>query len=209
MSTATPPMIDIDIETLSNQERYKLLIGSVVPRPIAFVSTISNDGVPNLAPYSFFTAVCPTPMILAFCPNRRGSDGHKKDTLNNLEANGECVIHIVSGNIGEQMNQSAAEVAPEVSEFDLTGLTPIESTQVKPYRIAEAKIQMECKLHQIVTIGETIGAGVIVLVRVVALHVDPTIYHDGRIDIQALDPWARLAGTDYTRITETFSLSRP
>src|SRR5215204_2124155 len=125
-------MIDLDPSALSNAERYKLLIGTVVPRPIAWVSTISTDGVYNLAPFSFFTAICSSPMTLCFSPAIRSSDGKKKDTLINIEATRECVINIVTESLGEKMNQSAGEYPPDVSEFEKAGVTPIASVKVKP-----------------------------------------------------------------------------
>jgi len=201
--------IDINPDELTNLERYKLLIGSVVPRPIAFVSTISPQGVANLAPFSFFTAVCASPMTLCFCPSIRAADGKRKDTLNNIEATGECVVHIVSEAIAEQMNQTAGEYPPNVSEFEMAGLTPIPSLKVKPPRVKEAAIQMECVLNQIVTIGDTVGASSIVIVRVVQLHYSPTVYADGKILLEQLKPIARLAGISYAKVTETFDLDRP
>lgn len=203
------PMIDIDPDTLSNQERYKLLIGSVLPRPIAFVSTISPEGVPNLAPFSFFTGVCSNPMIICFSPMIRGSDGQKKDTLRNIEATGEFVVHVVTEAIVEQMNQTAAEYPPEVSEFEMAGFTPVPSQKVKPFRVKESPVQMECRLHQIVPLGEDVGCSSLVLGRVVQLHVSPDVYQEGKIITAKLKPVARLAGSSYARVTDTFDLERP
>jgi len=202
-------MIDIDPNELTNPERYKLLIGSVVPRPIAFVSTISPEGIANLAPFSFFTGVCSNPITLAFCPGIRSSDGKRKDTLNNIEATGECVVHIVTEAIAEQMNMTAAEFPPNISEFEKSGLTPIPSIKVKPPRVKESPIQIECKLHQIVTLGETVGSGSLVIVQAVYLHFSPEVYEDGKILLNALHPIARLAGNSYAKVTETFDLERP
>lgn len=202
-------MIDIDPSTLSNQERYKLLIGSVLPRPIAFVSSMSPEGVPNLAPFSFFTGVCSSPLIICFSPMRRSSDGGKKDTLQNIEATQEFVVHVVTEAMAEKMNQTAAEYPPEVSEFEAVGLTPIPSEKVKPFRVKESPIQMECKLNQIVNLGEHIGAGSLVLGEVIQIHISPEIYQDGKIITAKLKPIARLAGNSYARVTDTFDLERP
>jgi flavin reductase (DIM6/NTAB) family NADH-FMN oxidoreductase RutF len=202
-------VIDIDPETLSNQERYKLLIGSVLPRPIAFVSTLSPEGKPNLAPFSFFTGVCSSPLVICFAPMRRGSDGEKKDTLRNIEATGEFVVHVVTESIAEKMNRTSAEYPYGVSEFEMSGLTPIPSDKVKPYRVKESPIQMECVLHQLVNLGDTVGAGSLVLGRVVQLHYSTDVYQDGKIILEKLKPVARLAGNAYARVTDTFAMERP
>jgi flavin reductase (DIM6/NTAB) family NADH-FMN oxidoreductase RutF len=202
-------MIDIDPESLTNQERYKLLIGSILPRPIAFVSTLSPEGIPNLAPFSFFTGVCSSPLIVCFAPMIRGSDGQKKDTLRNIEQTQEFVLHVVTEDIVQQMNQTAAEYPADVSEFDASGLTPIPSEKVKPFRVKESPIQMECILHQIVSLGETVGSGSLVLGRVVQLHFSEDVYQDGKILTQKLKPVARLAGSSYAKVTDTFDLERP
>ena len=194
---------------LTVTESYKLLIGSVLPRPIAFVSTINATGVNNLAPFSFFTGVCSKPLTIAFCPSIRGSDGHKKDTLINIEANGEFVVNVVSESFVEAMNMTAGEFPSEVSEFEVSGRTPIASTIVKPPRVKESLIQMECIKHQIVTIGEEVGGGYIVIGTVVAFHVDESLYENGRIDTQKLHPVGRMAGTQYCHTTDVFALERP
>ena len=209
LTHSTGQFIDVDPDSLDNQSRYKLLIGAVVPRPIAFVSTISPDGKTNLAPFSFFTGVQSSPLMVCFCPMIRSSDGHKKDTLRNIEATGECVVHIVSESILEAMNQCAVEAPPEVSEFDLSGLTPFPSVKVKPPRVKEALVQMECKLHQVVSLGDEPGSGSIVIARVVMLHFSPDVYNNGKILIDKLQPIARLAGSAYARTTDVFSLERP
>jgi flavin reductase (DIM6/NTAB) family NADH-FMN oxidoreductase RutF len=202
-------MKTLDLEALSNQERYKLLVGSILPRPIAFVSTISAEGLPNLAPFSFFTAISSSPMRLCFSPMRRGSDGLKKDTLVNIEATQEFVVHIVPETLLPQMNITAENFAPSINEFDAAGLTAIKSTQVKPYRVAESPIQMECVLEQVIDFGEGIGSGSLVIGKVVAYHIEPSLYEAGRINTSALNPVGRLAGDAYSRITDSFTLDRP
>ena len=202
-------MLTLDPAAQTTVENYKLLIGSILPRPIAFVSTVNSDGLSNLAPYSFFTGVCSTPLTVCFCPSIRGSDGQKKDTLLNIEANGEFVIQLVTEDIVERMNITAAEYPPEISEFEKAGFTPIPSTKIKPPRVKESPLQMECKLNQIVTIAEGVGGGSIVIGTVVAIHVDESIYDAGRIVTSKLKPVGRLAGTSYTRVTDVFELDRP
>lgn len=191
------------------QENYKLLIGSVVPRPIAFVSTISKNGVPNLAPFSFYTGVCSNPLTLCFCPSIRGSDGQKKDTLINIEETGEFIIHATTEAIAEKMNVTSAEFPSDVNEFDKAGLTPIAASIVKPFRVKESPIAFECKLNQIVTIAEGIGGGYLVIGEVVAVHIDDAIYENGRINLEKLQPIGRLAGASYCRVNDLFDLARP
>lgn len=205
----TSSMIDINPDTLTNQERYKLLIGTILPRPIALVSTLSAEGIPNLAPFSFFTGVCSSPLIICFSPMRRSSDGEKKDTLINIEQTGEFVVHVVSEAMAQQMNQTAAEYPANISEFEMAGFTPIPSQKVKPYRVQESPVQMECVLHQIVPVGDQVGSASLVLGRVVELHFSPDVYENGKVITSKLKPIARLAGTSYTKVTDTFALDRP
>ena len=209
ITQSTGDFIDINPDDLDNQQRYKLLIGSVLPRPIAFVSTISQAGVTNLAPFSFFTGVQSSPLMVCFCPMIRSSDGEKKDTLKNLEATGECVVHVVSESIVTPMNACAVEAPSSVSEFDLSGLTPIPSIKVKPPRVKEALVQMECVVHQIVSLGDEVGSGSIVVAKVVYMHVSPEVYDNGKILTDKLQPISRLAGAAYARIDDPFVLERP
>jgi flavin reductase (DIM6/NTAB) family NADH-FMN oxidoreductase RutF len=202
--------VTIDPAQNRQVDNYKLIIGSVVPRPIAFVSTQSPDGILNLAPFSFFNGVCSNPPTVLFCPGIRGTDGKKKDTLLNIEATGEFVVNIVSEDISCQMNETAAEVAPEVNEFELAGLTPAPSVIVKPPRVLESPISMECRLQQVIYVGDgSIGSGSVVLGTVVQFHVREDIYHSGRIDVSRLKPVGRLAGSSYCYVRETFELQRP
>lgn len=202
--------ITIDPNENSNQDNYKLLIGSVLPRPIAFVSTISPEGKLNLAPFSFFTGVCSSPPTILFCPMVRGSDGHKKDTLLNIEATGEFVVNIVSEDIVSQMNQTAAEYPHGVNEFAESGLTPAPSVLIKPPRVLESPVSMECKLQQIVFVGDGgLGSGSVVLGTVVRFHVREDLYHSGRIDTALLKPVARLAGSAYCPVRDAFEVQRP
>jgi flavin reductase (DIM6/NTAB) family NADH-FMN oxidoreductase RutF len=200
----------IDPAQNSNQDNYKLLIGSIVPRPIAFVSTLSKDGVPNLAPFSFFTGVCSNPPTILFCPMLRGSDGQKKDTLLNIEETGEFVVNVVDEEIVGKMNLTAGEFSSDVDEFVEAGLTPIPATVVKPPRVLESPLSMECKLQQVLYVGEgDVGSGSVVLGTVVRFHVRRDLYDNGRIDITHLKPVARLAGSAYCPVREMFDLQRP
>ena len=201
--------VSINTKEIPFQDRYKLLIGSIVPRPIGFVSTISPDGIYNLAPFSFFNGVCSEPMTVLFCPVIRGSDGKEKDTLKNIKATKEFVVNIVSEEFAEKMNQCSAEYPPNVDEFKESGLTPEKSEVIKPPLVKEAKVNMECKLIQLVEIGNKPGGGTVVIGEVVYFHASEDVYQDGKIILSKLKPVARLGGTDYARVTDIFSLPRP
>ena len=201
--------ISINTKEIPFQERYKLLIGSIVPRPIGFISTVSPNGVYNLAPFSFFNGVCSDPMAVLFCPVIRGSDGQEKDTLKNIKATKEFVANIVSEEIAEKMNQCSAEYPYGVDEFKESGLTPAPARVVKPPLVKEAKINMECKLLHLVEVGNKPGGGTVVIGEVVYFHASEDVYQDGKIILSKLKPVARLGGTDYARVTDIFSLPRP
>lgn len=200
----------IDPNSLPWQEAYKLLIGAIIPRPIAWVSTVSTDGVRNLAPFSFFTAIAADPMTICFSPMRRGRDGQKKDTLRNIEATGEFVVNIVSEALAEQMNLSSAEVAPDVDEFHLAGVSPVASETVRPARVGEALFAYECKLHQVIHVGEEkAGAGSLVIGTVLRVYAADSVRADGRILTDALQPIGRCAGNEYTTVRQRFAMERP
>lgn len=200
----------IQTESMPWREVYKLLIGAVVPRPIALVST-RNNGCNNLAPFSFFNAVCANPPLLAFAPLVRGGDGTvtSKDTLANIEATGEFVINVVTEDLAIAANACSGEYPPEVDEFQVAGLTPVPCSEVSVPRVAESPINFACRLHQALHFGTDPGGGSLVIGRVVAIHVRDDILNDGRIDIGRLRPVARLSGLDWCRVGETFSLKRP
>ena len=186
----------------------RVLTGVVVPRPIAFVSTLSADGIANLAPYSFFNAVAYHPPTIVFSSSRRVV--HKeKDTLANIEAMGEFVVNIVVDDIAEAMNRTAAEFPTDVSEFEIAGLTPVSSDIVKPPRVAESPVNMECRLVQIVPIGTGSHAHGLVIGEIVLLHIRDDLIDGHRIDHQKLRPTGRLAGNMYCYTSDTFELVRP
>ena len=201
--------ISINTKEIPFQDRYKLLIGSIVPRPIGFISTISKDGIYNLAPFSFFNGVSSEPMAVLFMPVIRSSDGQEKDTLKNVKATKEFVVNIVSEEFAEKMNQCSAEYPPNIDEFKESGLTPEPSKIVKPPRVQEAKVNMECKLIQTVEIGNKPGGATVVIGEVVYFHVREDVYQDGKIILNKLKPIGRLGGTEYCRVTDIFSLPRP
>src|SRR5579864_2209935 len=151
------------------------MVGVIVPRPIAFVSTISPDGIRNLAPFSFFTGISANPPVICFSPMIRGSDGSRKDTLRNIEAVKEFVVNVVSEEFAEQMNICSAEFPPEIDEFAASGLTPIPSDLVKPPRVRESHIQMECRLLQVVYVSPKPLGGSLVIGEVLRFHVEDAI----------------------------------
>lgn len=192
---------------LTNRDRYKLVIGSILPRPIAWVSTIDSAGNPNLAPFSYFTAVCPSPMTLLFCPGVH-PDGRKKDTWANIEEVAEFVINITNEDTAVQMNRTATLLASEESEFDWAGVTPVASETIRVPRVAEAPIAFECVLDSIVVVSEAPGGGAAVIGRVQCIHVRDDLLSEGRIDVTRLKPIGRLAGDAYVRSTDIFHMKR-
>jgi flavin reductase (DIM6/NTAB) family NADH-FMN oxidoreductase RutF len=188
---------------------YKLMVGVIVPRPIAFVSSISPDGVLNLAPFSFFTAISANPPVVCFSPMVRGSDGSVKDTLRNIAATKEFVVNVVSEDFAQQMNVCSTEFSPDVDEFAASHLTPIPSDLVKPPRVAESHVNMECRLVQIVTISEKPLGGSLVIGEVVRFHVDDAVVRDFKADPDLLRPIGRMGGPTYTRVTDRFDMERP
>lgn len=190
-------------------EIHKLMIGSIVPRPIALVSTTSKDGNNNVAPFSYFNGVCSNPPTIMFAPARRGWDGHEKDTLINIRNNQEFVINIVSESFAEKMVKCSTDFDPNIDEFQVSGLTPESSSKVSPPKVKESKINLECKLDQIVEIGDgTAGSGFVVLGTIVLFHIDNDIYEDGHILLDKLEPLGRLAGNWYTRPTDNLKITR-
>ena len=188
---------------------YKLMVGVIVPRPIAFVSTISADGVRNLAPFSFFTGISANPPVICFSPMVRGTDGSRKDTLLNVEAVKEFVVNVVSEEFAEKMNICSVEFPPEVDEFEMSGLTPVASDLVKPPRVRESRISMECRLVQIVEVSSKPLGGSLVIGEVLRFHVDDGLIDGFKIDPDKLHAIGRMGGPTYTRTTDLFDMVRP
>jgi len=199
----------VDPASSSIHDIEKLLVGVILPRPIAFVSTLSLDGVANLAPFSFFTAVCPKPPVICFCNSIRARDGAKKDTLRNVEATGEFVVNVVSEDFAEKMVACSADYPPDVSEFAISGLTPVPSDLVKPPRVKESRVQMECRLLQVVTVSTAPGGGSLVMGEVLRFHVDDSVIDNGAVDPDKLRPIGRMGGIQYVRTTDRFAMTRP
>ena len=204
-------MFELDPKNASIQEVHKLLLGGVGPRPIALVSTISEDGINNLSPFSFFNAFGANPPMVAFSPARRGRDGSLKDTYHNIMATKECVIQAVTHAIVEKVNIASTEWGPKVDEFERSGLTPIDSDLVKPKRVQESPFQMECKLHQMVHLGESNGSGNLTICEVLKFHVDESVMTQGQIDMRKIDLVSRMGGAFYCRAhgEALFELAKP
>ncbi len=202
--------MDLNPETLPNTSVYKILTGAVLPRPIGWISSLDEDGRPNLAPFSFFNVVCSRPATVVFCPLIRGTDGGMKDTLRNVRATGEFVVNIVTEELAQAMNLTSVEAPPGLNEFEFAGLHPAPSAAIRPPRVAESPIHFECRVRQIVEISDGPGGGSLVIGTVVHLHVDERVLTGGdKIDLTALKPIGRLAGGMYTRVTDLFELERP
>lgn len=200
--------MDIDPDALSSRDRYVLMISTIQPRPIAWVSSIDADGVRNLAPFSFFTGITHAPMTLAFCPTRT-RDGKQKDTLRNILATKEFVVNIATESNAEKVVQTSYEYAPGEDEFVAAGLTPEPSSVVAPPRVGESPVAFECSLHSTVQISDGPDGGTLVIGTIVGGRIDDSILEDGRIRHGALKAIGRLEGAWYTRIAETFEIPWP
>ena len=206
--------MELTPQNMSRGERYKLLTGIILPRPIAFVSTVSADGHVNLAPYSFFTGAGADPMALVFCPTTR-DDGSDKDTLRNLlppdkGGTGTFVVNAAVVRHAREINAAAANLPPDASEFELCGLTPTPSVVVAPPRVLEAPVAFECRTLQVVRLAPGVPtSGVVVIGEVVHITIDDALVDANyRVNGEALDPLARLAGGQFARVGERFSLPR-
>ena len=200
-----------DLERMHQPERHRLLLASVVPRPIAFVSTLDASGVSNLAPFSYFNIVASRPALVSISIGQRVWQGQrqKKDTLQNIEALGEFVVNVATEALLDQVNQSSADYPPGVSEIEATGLTPIPAHRVRPPRIAECPIHLECVLRQVVSLGDQPQVG-LVIGEVIHYHAaDEVLDEAGVPDPNRLRPLARLGGTLYSGLGPIYSLERP
>ena len=201
-------MLSIDPTKNTERENYKLLIGSIIPRPIAFVTSISQGGVLNGAPFSYFNIVSSNPPLVSVSIQRSG--GKQKDTARNILETKEFVIHVVDDLNVDQINQTAASLPPDQSEISLANLTPIESTLVSVPGVKEAKVRFECKLEHSVELGGVDTPGTdLIIGKIVQVHIDEKIYENGRIDPVGLGAVSRLAGTNYAKVGEIFSIERP
>jgi flavin reductase (DIM6/NTAB) family NADH-FMN oxidoreductase RutF len=206
-------MIKIDPQTTPVPDFYQFLIGAVAPRPIAFVSTLDDEGNANLAPFSFFNVFSSNPPIVVFSAAKRVQDGSVKDTLSNIEDTMECVINVVSHNIVRQMTLTSVNYPKGISEFVKSGLTPIASDLIKPFRVKESPVQLECRVSRIIPLGTEGGAGHLIICNVVRMHINENVMDADkkRIDPQKIDLVGRLGRTYYTRTSgnATFEILQP
>lgn len=192
MRTITPGDIPVP-------DFHQYLLGAVSPRPIGLASTVDADGVPNLAPFSFFNVFGSNPPTAIISPNRRVSDQSTKDTLRNVEETGELVINAVSYDIVRKVAVTGVTFPPEVSEFDMSNLTPIPSDLVKPFRVKESPAQLECKVREIVTLGEDGGAGHLIICDIVRIHIREDVIENDRINPHKIDLMGRMGRAFYCR----------
>ncbi|SFF21137.1 NADH-FMN oxidoreductase RutF, flavin reductase (DIM6/NTAB) family [Paenibacillus catalpae] len=203
-------MIRIDPEEISERENYKLLTGTIIPRPIALVTTLSEDGVLNAAPFSYFNIVTADPPLISVSVQRK--KGIPKDTSRHAIARGEFVVHIADEAYVEKLNVTAANLPPEESEVALAGLTAVPSEHISVPGIAEAKVRLECVLEQAIPLGGTAEAPAadLLIGRVVRYHLDEAVVDERRhVDAAALQPVSRLAGSSYAKLGEQFEVERP
>ena len=193
-------MTTIDPLKSSVPHVHRTLLGAIGPRPIAFASTVDRDGNPNLSPYSFFNAFGANPATLVFSPSRRGRDNTTKHTFENLKEVPEVVINAVTYSIVQQMSLSSTEYPKGVNEFTKSGLTPLPSERIRPFRVKESPVQFECRLRDIIETGHEGGAGNLVICDVLLIHIDDNILDDkGLIDPEKIDLVGRLGGDYYCR----------
>ena len=198
----------LDLTDNSNHSVYSYLVGGISPRPIAWVSTLSEKGVANIAPYSFFTVVsCNPPVSSVTQVNPR--DNANKDTLNNLLATKECVVNIVSHSLVDQMNQSCANYPRDVSEFDAANIQRTPSQLVSVPSVAASKVRYECKLREVITISDEPSGGQMMLLDVVGIFLDDTVLVNGYIDPTRLDAVGKMGGDYFSTTKDKFALKRP
>lgn len=202
--------MDVRIDQIAPRDLYRTLLSAVGPRPIAWVSTLSRNGQPNLAPFSFFNVVSADPPMLGFSPGVRDlPDGTElKGTLVNVRETGEFVVNVVTHDLAEAMNISSGDYEHGVNEFELARLAPRKSQIVRAPQVAASPVSFECKLDRILDFGNPIS-GSLVIGEVVALHIEERVLHEGRLDGNALDLIGRMGGMQYTRTTERFDMPRP
>jgi len=201
--------MQIDPKTASQKDIYKILTGTVIPRPIGWISSMSKDGMPNLAPFSFFNAVGEDPPHVMFSTVRSGDAN--KDTLNNVLATGQFVVNLATEELADAMNATSVNLPPNGNEFDYAGLTAVPSVMVKPFRVKESPVHFECEVvHHYSLEDHKDGGATIIIGRIVMFHIeDAILLNDSKINMETYRPIARLAGTNYAKLGEIFSIKRP
>lgn len=205
-------MLSINAKDLTTQKIHQYLLGAIGPRPIAFASTIDSDGNRNLSPFSFFNVFSAAPPILIFSPARSGRTGETKNTFDNVKEVAEVVINVVNYNIVQQMSLASSPFKKGVDEFVKSGLTPIPSDIVKPYRVKESPVQFECRVNQIVELGQNGGAGNLIICEVLKIHIyEDILGEDGLIDQMKIDLVSRMGGNWYCRADKNsmFEIAKP
>lgn len=201
--------MQFNTETTESSRLYKLLTGTIIPRPIGWISTIDDNGINNLAPFSYFNMVSSDPPCVMFSTRR--DHNTNKDTLNNVLQNGQFVVNLVNKDVVEQMNATSAAVSPDIDEFELGNLTPIDSVSVKPKRVQESLVHFECEMihHYFIKDNDNNETACVVIGQIKVLHIDDSILlENDRIDLGKYNPVARLAGSNYGTIGEIFSIKR-
>ena len=201
--------MQIDVSKTEVVSVYQMLVGLVAPRPIAWVTTLSASGVVNLAPFSFFNAFGANPPVVVFSPTLK-RDGGKKDTLLNIEANGEFVINASSEKHAELINMSSKMLSPDESELNLTGQKTIESIRVRPPRLADVPFALECKVIQVIPVGHGAISANLVIGEILTMHIDDLVLDEkGQPDPRKIKAIARLGGENWCRTQDLFQLERP
>ena len=200
-------LISIDPKQNSERDNYKLLVGSIIPRPIAFVTTQSKAGVVNGAPFSYFNIVSSNPPMVSLAIQRQ--NGELKDTARNIYGNGEFVVHIVDDQNVAQVNDTSAFLPASESELVVAKLTQVPSKQVAVPGVKESKVRMECKLVKAISLGGDEPGSDLFIGEVVQFHIEEAIYEKGRIDPRGLNAVSRLAGANYAAIGDIFAIERP
>lgn len=205
-------MRSIDPKSLPIPQLHGYLLGAVGPRPIAFASTIDKNGVSNLAPFSFFNVFSANPPIMVFSPARSGRTNTTKDTYNNVKEVPEVVINVVNYDLVHQMSLASSPYDPGTDEFEKTGLTPLASETIQPFRVAESPVQFECKVNEVIELGDGGGAGNLVICEVTRIHINNEVLdQDGKIDQHKIDLVSRMGGNWYCRADKTsmFEITKP
>jgi len=205
-------MLSIDLIEMGIPKAHHYLLSAVGPRPICFASTLDKKGNPNLAPFSFFNVFSSNPPIAVFSPSRSGRTGKHKDTFNNIQEINEVVINLVDFKMVEQMSLASSPYEPKVNEFIKSGFTPIESELIKPFRVKEAPIQMECKVIEVKKLGDNNGAGNLIICKILKMHISDDILDNNQmIDQEKIDLVARMGGDWYCRTDKRsmFKITKP
>jgi flavin reductase (DIM6/NTAB) family NADH-FMN oxidoreductase RutF len=200
--------MQFDVQNTDPTALYKLLTGTIIPRPIGWISTIDENGINNLAPFSYFNMVSSDPPCVMFSTRR--DNNQNKDTLNNVLQNGEFVVNLVTLDVVDQMNATSDSVASNIDEFELANLTPIDSVFVKPKRVKESLVHFECeKIHHYFIDNEIGGGACVIIGKVITMHIDDSILMENhKIDLEKYKPVARLAGSNYSKLGELFQIKR-